>query len=118
MQRSSHVSISCSQVVRGGADVYFEGQYARALADRQFIGEMGLASGLTISSPMRGVARVVTNQQTTCLVWRRHNLHELMQSYPTIKAGVQAAISADMTRNLQDRDAYPDHGVAHRMWLA
>lgn len=105
-------------LVRGGADVFFEGQHARALSDRQFIGEMGLASGLTISSPMKGVAKVVTNQQTTCLVWRRHNLHELMKAHPEIKSGIQAAISADMFRNLQDPESYPDPQIAHRMWLA
>ncbi|KAL3905630.1 MAG: hypothetical protein SGPRY_010846, partial [Prymnesium sp.] len=159
-------SNSVMLVVRGGADVFFEGQYAKGLSDRQFIGEMGLvrtptislvqnmadtdlivhcrltifhhphrmplhstalvdpilppvqANGLAVSSPMKGVARVVTNQQTTCIVWRRHNLHELMKAHPEIKNGMQAAISADTFRNLQHQTSHADPGVVHRMWLA
>ncbi|KAL1520675.1 hypothetical protein AB1Y20_022244 [Prymnesium parvum] len=105
-------------VVRGGADVFFEGQFARSLSERQFIGEMGLGSGLAISSPMKGVSTVVTNQQTTCLVWRRHKLYELLKAHPDIKSALQAAISADILRKLQNRATYTDPSVAHRMWLA
>ena len=88
-------------IVRGGADNYFEEKYTHILGDHTFICDNGLGAGIVIGTPMNGVTRCVTNQQTTCLVWRRQKLHELIEANPQVRMGVQAAISADVVRNLQ-----------------
>ena len=63
LQAEGQPSASVILLVSGGADVSVAGKKTHRLTSHQFIGDMGLSSGITISQPVRGVATVTTNQQ-------------------------------------------------------
>jgi hypothetical protein len=85
LQAEGQPSASIFLLVQGGADVSVGGTKTHRLSQHQFIGDMGLSSGIAISQPVRGVATVTTNQQTTCLVWSRAALHELLEREPMLR---------------------------------
>jgi hypothetical protein len=85
LQAEGQPSASIFLLVQGGADVSVGGTKTHRLSQHQFIGDMGLSSGIAISQPVRGVATVTTNQQTTCLVWSRAALHDLLEREPMLR---------------------------------
>ena len=93
LQAENELSASVFLLVGGGADVSFAGKKSHKIRDHQFVGDMGLSSGITVAVPMRGVATVTTNQQTTCLVWSRQRLIDLMEANPRLAAAFQAALA-------------------------
>lgn len=76
-------------ISQGGAKTWFEGKHTHSLTDHQFIGEFGMTCGMMIRDPVESVARVVTDQQTTCLVWQRQQLHDLVEAKPELRAAIQ-----------------------------
>ena len=125
LQEEGEPSASVFLVVSGGADVKVDGTKSHRLSDHQFIGDMGLSSGISISGPVRGVATVTTNQQTTCLVWPRKELQELLDRQPQLAAAFQSAVAADVMRKLQDHDGVDGEEdeekhrqVQHSLWRA
>ena len=99
LQAEGQPSASIFLLVQGGADVSVGGTKTHRLSQHQFIGDMGLSSGIAISQPVRGVASVTTNQQTTCLVWSRAALHELLEREPMLRVSAsrthRVPLSAD-----------------------
>ena len=93
LQAEGQPSASIFLLVQGGADVSVGGTKTHRLSQHQFIGDMGLSSGIAISQPVRGVATVTTNQQTTCLVWSRAALHELLEREPMLR--VRASVNGE-----------------------
>jgi len=102
LQEQGCPSNSIFLIVSGGAEVFFGNKRAHLLNEHQFIGDMGLSSGISIKGPVHGVAHVETNQQTTCLVWRRQQLFEMMDGNPDINAAVRAAVMSDVVRKQCD----------------
>ena len=109
LQEEGEPSASVFLVVSGGADVKVASKRSHRLREHQFIGDMGLSSGIFISAPVRGVATVTTNAQTTCLVWPRKVLCELLESQPALAAAFQSTVAADVMRKLQED--YQDGGT-------
>lgn len=119
LQEEGQPSNSLFLIVQGGAEVHFEGRHTHNIRSHQFVGDMGISSGIAVPGPVTGVARVETTKQTTCLVWRRQLLHELMQDSPELANAMQAAVSADVVRKLQDPDTrVGDPDMWQRMWRA
>lgn len=117
LQQEGQPSNSVFLIVRGGADVAIgKSMPSYSLHEHQFIGDMGLSSGIDISRPVRGVATVSTNQQTTCLVWTRENLCEVLESSPRLAASFHAAVSADVMRKFQDPSRDPGGSDAAALW--
>ena len=117
LQQEGQPSNSVFLIVRGGADVAV-GKRAPSYSvyEQQFIGDMGLSSGIDIPRPVRGVATVTTNQQTTCLVWTREKLCELLEGSPRLAASFHAAVSADVMRKFQDPSRDPGGSDAAALW--
>lgn len=125
LQQEGEASSSVFLLVTGGADVSFHGKKSHRIRDHQFVGDMGLSSGITLTVPVRGVANVMTNQQTTCLVWGRKQLASLLDSNPKLAHSFQAAVGADVLRKMRDTDAVEDEetgksqrAVQQEMWRA
>lgn len=113
LQEEGRDTNSVFLLVRGGADVKLDGDMSHTIGPNQFVGDMGLSSGISIAQPIKGIATVTTNQQTTCLAWPRDRLHELLSTHPHLAAAFQAAVAADVMRNLHhDRENHQD------MWRA
>lgn len=109
LQEEGRASNSVFVIVRGGADVNVDGERSHEIGSNQFVGDMGLSSGISIAQPIKGIATVTTNQQTTCLVWPRDLLDQLLNSSEILAAAFQAAVAADVMRNLSDPDR-ENHG--------
>jgi len=118
LQEEGQPSNSLFLIVRGGADVYKGGKQCHALHEHQFIGDMGLSSGIVLEGPVLGVAHVETNTQTTCLVWRRQQISELMDSSPLIAAAVRAAVSEDVVRKHSSPHAASKSEHVGELWRA
>ena len=107
LQQEGAPSASVFLIVSGGADVKIGAKKYHRLHEHQFIGDFGLSSGIYIPFPVRGVATVTTNQQSTCLVWSRQQLAELLEGQPALAAAFQGAIAADVMRKLHQAE---EHG--------
>lgn len=121
LQQEGELSASVILLVGGGADVSFAGRKSHRIRDHQFIGDMGLSSGITITQPVRGVATVVTNQQTTALIWPREKLLELLDGSPKLAQSFVAALSADAMHKLRDPEREDDEvqrTVSAALWRA
>ena len=95
------------------------GKKSHRIHEHQFIGDMGLSSGLLVAQPMRGVATVTTNQQTTCLVWSRKQLVGLLERHPALATAFQRAVATDVMRKLrQSEDEETGRAVQQEMWRA
>ena len=114
LQQEGEASASVFLVVSGGADVKIGGKRSHRLHEHQFIGDMGLSSGITVGTAVKGVATVTTNQQTTCLVWSRAQLAELLERQPQLASAFQSAVSADVMRKLQGSMAEGEDEELHR----
>ena len=115
LQEEGRPSNSLFLVVRGKCDVNFAGVKTHSLGDHQFIGDMGLSSGIRISTPVTSPNGVTTSAQTTCLVWRRQQLYQALDQRPELAAAFQAAVGADLVRKLQEPTA-ADAESRHRLW--
>ena len=115
LQEEGRPSNSLFLVVRGKCDVDFAGVKTHSLGDHQFIGDMGLSSGIRISTPVTSPNGVTTSAQTTCLVWRRQQLYQALDQRPELAAAFQAAVGADLVRKLQEPTA-ADAESRHRLW--
>ena len=118
LQEEGQSSNSLFLIVRGGADVSHGGRFSHKLHEHQFIGDMGLSAGICLSGPVTGIASVETNQQTTCVSWRRQQLHALLEARPELAAAVQAATGADLVRKLKDPHRRADDASSASLWLA
>ena len=98
LQEEGKPSNSLFLIVSGGATVSRGGEFTHSLGEQQFVGEMGLSSGIHLASPVLGVAHVETSEQTTVLVWSRRVLSELMDSSDALASGIRGAITADVVR--------------------
>ena len=115
LQEEGRPSNSLFLVVRGKCDVDFAGVKTHSLGDHQFIGDMGLSSGIRISTPVTSPNGVTTSAQTTCLVWRSQQLYQALDQRPELAAAFQAAVGADLVRKLQEPTA-ADAESRHRLW--
>ena len=84
----------------------------------QFVGDMGISSGILLNQPATAVGHVETTAPTTCLVWSRAQLHDMCRRSPPIAAVVQAAVQADVVRNLASGDCDTDRELVHRLWTS
>ena len=71
-----------------------------------------------IKQPLHGVAHVETNQQTTCLVWRRQQLYDCMDSSPEVASALRAAITSDVVRKHCDPEREGEQAQLRELWLA
>ena len=115
LQQEGAPSASVFLIVSGGADVKIGAKKSHRLHEHQFIGDMGLSSGIYIPFPVRGVATVTTNQQSTCLVWSRQQLAELLERQPALAAAFQGAVAADVMRKLHYAEADGEDDEQHRL---
>ena len=115
LQEEGKPSASVFLLVQGGADVSVSGKKSHRVYSHQFIGDMGLSLGIALATPVRGVATVTTNAQTTCLVWPRQALAELFSAEPALASAFQRALSADVMRKLQDPER---EAAVSRLWRA
>lgn len=121
LQQEGELSASVFLVVAGGADVWCAGKKSHRIHDHQFIGDMGLSSGISVTSPLKGVATVTTNQQTTALVWPRSQLLELLDANPKLAQSFQAALAADVMRKMRDPEREDDEEQRNKsrdLWRA
>lgn len=118
LQEEGQPSNSVFLIVHGGADVLVHGDKAHHLHEHQFIGDMGISSGIVIKQPVHGVAHVETNQQTTCLVWRRQQLYDCMDASPEVASALRAAITSDVVRKHCDPERDGEQAQLRELWLA
>ena len=145
LQQEGEASASVFLVVGGGVDVRVGGRRTTRLGSGNFFGDTGshvtartrghrmlavteplvpharhctgLANGIFIGSPMKGVATVTTNAQTTCLVWPRQQLADLLERHPTLAAAFQSSLAADVMRKLRTQDLEARHPrLTHCRW--
>uniref|UniRef100_A0A6A7G877 Penicillin-resistant dd-carboxypeptidase n=1 Tax=Hirondellea gigas TaxID=1518452 RepID=A0A6A7G877_9CRUS len=85
-------------IAHGGAKVIVNDKLVYELSEHQFVGEMGIAVGLRISTSLKSAASVEITKPTECLIWTRGALIDLLEENPDIAKGFQAAVSLDLAR--------------------
>ena len=109
LQEEGQPSASVFLLVSGGADVAVGGKKVLSRKGKhQFIGDAGLSLGIAIAEPVRGIATVSTNTQSTCLVWPREQLAALLEERPQLGNAFQRAVAEDVLRKLHDEGAEED----------